>query len=153
MIVYRLTKKKYATDLSGKGAELFGGRWNLVGIPALYTSANRALSILELLAHTPKHIIPPSFELLEIEIPEKYDSSIIKITDLPDNWNALQTTELTQEIGRVEFEINDNLGIIVPSVIIEQESNIILNPRNKHFNKIKIIESVEIKLDERLMNL
>ena len=120
MIVYRLTKTKYATDLSGKGAELFGGRWNPTGIPAWYTSENRALSILELLAHTPKSIVPPIFKLISLEIPDEYLDDIISIVDIPVGWNVLQLIESTQEIGKQHFESENRLGIIAPSAIISQ---------------------------------
>lgn len=152
MIVFRLTKRKYKVDLSGKGAELFGGRWNPIGIPALYSSESRALCILEFLAHTPKNIIPPKFELLSIEIPDKYFTKFENVVELPPNWNSLETNELTQEFGKLKLQQNDCLGFIVPSAIIEQENNIILNPLNKLYDKVQIIESAEINIDERLIN-
>lgn len=152
MIVYRLTKKKYRNDLSGKGAELFGGRWNPIGVPALYSSESRALCILEFLAHTPKNIIPPKIYLLSIEVPERYYVKFEVAIALPSNWNSLETNELTQEYGRLRLQKSDCLGFIVPSAIIEQEKNIILNPICKIFDKIKIVDSIEVNIDERLVN-
>lgn len=152
MIVYRLTKKKYRNDLSGKGAELFGGRWNPIGVPALYSSENRALCILEFLAHTPKSIIPSKIYLISIEVPEKYFVKFEIAAVLPSMWNSLETNELTQKFGRLRLQQNDCLGFIVPSAIIEQENNIILNPMCKLYDKIKIVDSVEVNIDERLIN-
>ncbi|MBK8348315.1 MAG: RES family NAD+ phosphorylase [Saprospiraceae bacterium] len=51
MEVYRITREKYAADLTGEGARLYGGRWNRPGVAALYTSEARSLAILELLVH------------------------------------------------------------------------------------------------------
>jgi len=151
MKVYRITKEKYASDLSGKGAELFGGRWNPIGIPALYTSENRALSILELLVHTPKEIVPPKYIILTLEIPTKLESKIIKIDELQDNWDSLQTNDWTQELGLRYFTDRDAIGIKVPSAIIKLENNIVLNPRHKSYHKIKIVDSSEFVFDERLL--
>lgn len=151
MKVYRITKEKYAKDISGKGAELFGGRWNPIGIPALYTSENRALSILELLVHTPKEIVPPKYIILTLEIPNKLEDGIIKITELKDNWNTLQTNDWTQELGLKYFRTHNVVGIKVPSAIIEMENNIVLNPMHKSYHKIKIIDSSEFIFDERLL--
>ena len=49
MVVFRIARKEYIQDLSGRGAELFGGRWNEKGIPALYTSSSLSLAALEIL--------------------------------------------------------------------------------------------------------
>ncbi len=150
MQVFRITKKKYASDISGKGAELFGGRWNPVGTPALYTSQNRALAILELLVHTPKEIVPPNQILLTINIPQKLESKILSVDELKDGWDALQTNEWTQELGLQYFQASDALGIIVPSAVISLENNIVLNPAHKDYQHIKITDQSEFKFDERL---
>ena len=152
MIVYRLTKGKYRSNLSGKGAELFGGRWNPIGVPALYTSENRALCILEFLAHTPKNIIPPDLELLSIEVPNNNLVSIKNIEELPIKWDSLETNSTTQQIGRKHFEQSDCLGIIVPSAIIKQEYNIVLNPLSRFYHHLEIVDNISIDIDERLMN-
>lgn len=150
MKVFRITKKKYSSDISGKGAELFGGRWNPIGTPALYTSQNRALAILELLVHTPKEIVPPNQILLTIEIPKKLESKILLVDKLKDDWDALQTNEWTQNLGLRYFQKSDTLGIIVPSALINLEKNIVLNPSHKDYQQIEIIDQSEFKFDERL---
>ena len=128
MEIFRLTKSKYKNDLSGKGAEIFGGRWNPIGTPALYTSESRSLAVLEVLAHTTKELMPPKYALLTLRIPSSLIKKLKKIESLPKDWDSLQTNQKTQQIGRIEFEENNQLGIIVPSSIIRKEFNIILNP-------------------------
>jgi len=152
MKVFRITKKKYQNDLSGKGAELFGGRWNPIGTAALYTSETRALCVLELLAHTPKEIMPETYIIQTIEIPSKLEREILKldIDSLDKSWNSLQPQEWTENIG-LEYFNKGKLGISVPSAIINMEFNIVLNPLHPKFNKISIVEKVNFELDRRLL--
>ena len=150
MNVFRITKKKYSSDISGKGAELFGGRWNPIGTPALYTSQNRALAILELLVHTPKEIVPPNQTLLTIEIPKELEGKLFSIDKLQDDWNSLQTNEWTQTEGLRYFKELNALGIIIPSALISLEKNIVLNPSHEDYQQIKIVEQFEFKFDKRL---
>jgi len=153
MVIYRITKQRYKNILSGKGAEIYGGRWNSIGTPALYTSENRALSVLELLVHTPKGILPPKYTILTLNVPAKFEDQIISIprNKLPKNWNALQPEVESMEIGDKYFTEFKTLGIIVPSTIIKGENNIILNPIHVSFNEITITTKLEVELDERLL--
>lgn len=152
MKVFRITKKKYAGDLTGKGAELYGGRWNPIGIPALYTSENRALAALELLVHLPKSFLPPSFVILTIAIPSALEKEIVTLpaNTLDTNWNALQADNWTQETGRHYFQDLKALGIKVPSTIVNEEFNIILNPLHAQFRKVTIDLTSAFLLDQRL---
>lgn len=151
MKVFRITKKKYAKDLSGKGAELFGGRWNPIGTPALYTSENRALAILELLAHTPKKVVPEKYVLLELEISAKIEKQILRINKLQKGWNDLQVNDWTQQLGLKYFNEKNILGIQVPSTIIPLEKNMVLNPLHQSYAFIKTVKSGEFEIDIRLL--
>jgi Uncharacterized conserved protein len=153
MQVYRITKQKYAKNISGKGAELFGGRWNPIGIPALYTSENRALCALELLVHTPKDILPPKYVLLTINIPKELEKEIetLQLIDLDKSWDSLQPEIWTEEIGRKYFQELNKIGIRVPSTIIKDENNIILNPLHPKYNKVEVVEKSDFNLDIRLL--
>jgi RES domain-containing protein len=73
MNVFRLAKSPFHLDLSGKGAELFGGRWNSKGIPMLYTGQNRSICHAEALVHLSRNIYPLDFWMVEIEIPENLE--------------------------------------------------------------------------------
>jgi RES domain-containing protein len=152
MEVFRITKAKYKNDLSGKGAELFGGRWNHVGTPALYTSENRALCALEILAHTPKEFLPPKYIIQSILIPKSLEKELVSfaIENMPNNWDVIQHFELTEEFGEESFRKNA-LGLIVPSVIIKLEKNIILNPLHPKYDQVKVVNETDFFIDERLL--
>ena len=148
MKVYRIAKTLYVNDLSGEGARLHGGRWNRPGVPVLYTSQARSLALLELIVHFAAYnAIKDSFSFLSLEIP---DVEIISIDNqlLKGNKFDLNNQKLW-EISEYYFFKENVLGIKVPSILIPEESNIILNPFNPNFNQIKKISIDSIDLDER----
>ena len=63
MRLYRISKSKYAKDTSGEGSKLYGGRWNLKGIPAIYTADSAANAVLETIVHSPLKIVPKKKEV------------------------------------------------------------------------------------------
>ncbi len=150
MIVYRLSKSKYSNDISGKGAELSGGRWNSKGIPVLYTSESRALCTAEIAVHTPLGNIPLDYEICSINIPSGITPFDVNLTDLPADWKSIPYAHSTQEIGDQFVKENKFLLMKVPSVVVQGEYNYLINPSHADFNKI-IIESIEaFSFDERL---
>lgn len=148
MKVYRIAKTLYVNDLSGEGARLHGGRWNRPGVPVLYTSQARSLALLELIVHFAAYnAIKDSFSFLSLEIP---DVEIISIDNqlLKGNKFDLNNQKLW-EISEHYFFKENVLGIKVPSILIPEESNIILNPFHPNFKQIKKISIDSIDLDER----
>src|SRR4029079_2049972 len=123
MIIYRLSTGKYAKDISGSGAKLNGGRWNPVGIDALYTSEYISLCILEILVRANKYTSPDNYTLISIEAPQ---SSIyeIQLQKLKPNWQ--HDVEYTQWIGSEFFKNNPSLILKVPSAIVPQEHNFLI---------------------------
>jgi RES domain-containing protein len=150
MIVFRLCRKNYANDLSGRGAEINGGRWNSQGISALYTSSSRALCAIEIIVHVPAGIIPADYYLVTIDIPDDAPINTIDIKNLPANWNSNPISASTQRIGNAFFAGQKELVLKVPSAIIKDEWNYILNPVHKDFQKVKIIDTEPFAFDTRL---
>jgi len=99
MILYRLSKQAYIHDLSGRGAEINGGRWNSKGVALVYTAASRALAVLEVAVHTPLGIIPTDYFMATIEVDDKNNPATIAPVDLPLNWNSNPIIKATQLIG------------------------------------------------------
>lgn len=87
MIVFRLGKEKYKNDLSGIGAEKFGGRWNSKGVRMVYTSQSRALANLEVAVHLTLKLVPKDYYLTSIEIPDEL------ILDYPEKKTSRQKLE------------------------------------------------------------
>lgn len=126
MKVYRISKTEYAKDLAGTGAKLYGGRWNHVNTPCIYTSESRALAVLEYSVNINIDFIPNSLTVCIFEIDEKHIQEI-QPNNLPADWQEIPAPYSTKTIG-TEFLQSDVPIIKVPSIIIPDEYNYILNP-------------------------
>lgn len=147
MIVFRLSKEKFSRDLSGKGAELAGGRWNSKGNPMLYTSQSIALCVTEIAVHVPLGILPKDYQLVHIELPK---TEILEIKRLPKDWQSFPHANSTQMIGDKFLKEHKFLVMKVPSASVQGEFNYLINPWHKDFNKIKIHKIENFTFDERL---
>ncbi len=147
MIVYRLAKEIYADDLSGRGAEIAGGRWNSKGNPALYTGQSIALCVTEIAVHIPLGIIPKDYRLVHIEIP---DFDFFEPKKLPKDWNTFPHPDSTQKIGDKFLKENKFVLMKIPSAAVQGEFNYIINPRHKNFSEVKIKKIEKFTFDDRL---
>lgn len=151
MIVFRLTKEKYKNDLSGIGAEKYGGRWNNKGTRIVYAAESRSLSILELAVHVAFNILPKNYHIVEIEVPEnsiqEFDVSLLQKKD----WKSNPPIEFTQSEGDKFIHDNNYLCLKVPSAIVEGDFNYLINPFHPDFSKVKIKKTSPFGFDERLL--
>ena len=151
MIVYRLTKGKYHLDLSGKGAELYGGRWNSKGVPMLYTSESRALAFAEIAMHIPMGIVPKDYFLISIDVPDT--ASILRLTDadMPADWRSNPHSNTTQQIGDQFVAENKLLVLQVPSAVVPGDYNFLVNPNHPKSSNVKVIASEPFEFDSRFV--
>lgn len=149
MIVFRLSKSRYSKDLSGKGAELSGGRWNSKGTPLVYTSDSRALCTTEIAVHTPLGNLPIDFCIITLEIP---DSSIFSfpLNQLPDNWTEFPHLKSTQSIGDKFVVDAEALVLKVPSAVVQGDFNYLINPKHLQMAQVKILAVDVFSFYERL---
>lgn len=148
MVVFRIARKEWIKDLSGRGAELFGGRWNNKGIPAVYASSSLSLAALEILAHTDKSILPVNMSYAKIYVPDKALAQ--KIASVPKDMSEL-------EYGSIWLKEQKGLMLKVPSAVMPYETkhefNLILNPLHKDFKKIFVAETHKFSFDVRLKKM
>jgi len=150
MHIFRLTKNKYGTVLSGKGAAMFGERWNSKGNEIIYTAENRSLAMAEVAVHLMIGTLPSNYEMLTIFVPSSIKVREIKLNELPENWNAFPHPKATQKIGD-EFILENKYCLLkVPSVVTKGDFNILINPHHPDFKKIKVITSEPFPFDRRL---
>jgi RES domain-containing protein len=148
MIVYRLSKSRYSADLTGKGAEKSGGRWNSKGVAMVYTSNSRALCTAEVAVHVPLGILPSDYELVTIEIP---DDSVkeANIKDLPSDWRSFPHPDSTQKLGDSFVREGKFLVLKVPSVVVQGEYNFLINPIHKSAAKVRVVNREPFLFDKR----
>ncbi|AXT58853.1 RES domain-containing protein [Aquimarina sp. AD10] len=150
MLVYRIAKQKYIKDLTGIGAKSVGGRWNPKGVALLYTSTTASLSALEVLAHLPAAYFPDDMAMATIEIPDKLITSVA-VDQLPEDWNKVPVPMNVQNFSIQWIEENKFLGLLIPSIIIPNENNLLINPIHPDFNKLKLINVAPFFFDDRLL--
>lgn len=149
MRLYRLAKTHRATELSGEGAKRAGGRWNLPGMPVVYTAESGALAILEVLQYVDVQDIR-NFSMLVLDVPDSASIVRIELGRLPRGWNAFPYPASTREIGQRWAEASNELILQVPSAVYPQESNYLLNPLHPDFSAVRILETQPFVFSERL---
>ncbi len=151
MEIYRITQKEYAEDLSGNGARLFGGRWNSEGFFALYTSSSRSLALLETIAHTPAKMLDVRvYHLITLSVPDNIVRQKISVENLLPGWDAPDTRPFTKNIGNRFLSDKKNLLLEVPSVMIPEEINYVVNPLHEGMKQVKLINKRRIYFDKRI---
>ncbi len=138
-ICWRLVMERHQHDaFSGEGARLFGGRWNHKGIPTVYLSQNLSLSALEMFVRLTRKDIRIRFLCFKIELPGSVKTEEIPVVDLPKDWQQQPPPESTKDIGTRWLKDGRSVLLRVPSVIIPQEFNYLLNHLHPDFKKIKV---------------
>jgi RES domain-containing protein len=146
--VYRFAKTQFADGLSAEGARSNGGRWNSKGTPVLYCATNESLGMLELRVHSP-HPYPRTRLKFVIEVP---DDAIVEIAmnKLPRGWNRFPPGPSSKRFGDAWVASKSSLGILVPSVIVSEERNLVLNPAHVRFQEVRVVSKEQVTLDKRL---
>lgn len=149
MKLYRISKCAYIDDLKGNGAAAFPGRWHSRGTYVLYTSATPSLALLESVVHM-YHIAVSGYCMICLDVPE---DSIQKITadQLPANWFASPSPDILKQTGDLFIKNNEYLALQLPSAIMPEEYNYLLNPAHSDFKKVKVVFTRSIGIDKRLL--
>ncbi|MFD2909163.1 RES family NAD+ phosphorylase [Flavobacterium ardleyense] len=153
MVVFRIEREKYlAMTLQGIGASMSKGyRWNSMFTRVVYTAESRALATLEVSVHLDlNEDLPNDRYYVEIEIPDDVLISEVKREDLPSDWDNKPPTTTTQIIGDDFIHYNEAAVLKVPSSIVPQEFNYLINPNHPDFTKIKVITSYKMNFDSRI---
>ena len=151
MQVFRLARANRRYDLSGWGAYLVGGRWNLPGRALLYTAESRALATLEVLVHLPSDSLPDDMYLLTLEVPDQVNYETLAADQLPPDWQRLSQPQPTATLGHEWLQAGRTLALRVPSVLVPQEHNLLLNPAHPEFSQVKLAAEPEpFQFDQRL---
>lgn len=148
MEVFRVSSTKYSKELTASGK---AARWNKDGEFVIYTGETRSLAMLENIVH--KSIQTGlDYETMILSITDSEGIfSRKKISDLPSNWRDISAYSKLQDIGSKWYHSKESLVLQVPSVIVPQEFNYIINANHPEFkNHITLVRQEEFVLDNRL---
>lgn len=151
MIAYRICNSVYKDDISGTGSKITGGRWNSVGIPVLYLSEHVSLSVLEMLVNNQFIDFAVSLSLLTISLPEKIEIAQVRLGKLKDGWQ--EDFSYTRFMGNEFIKTANSLVLKVPSAVVSEEHNFLINPLHTDFKKVKILKMKSFRTDKRLFTL
>ena len=148
MNAYRVSKCRYIEDLTGKGAALYGGRWNSKGVYILYTSLTASLALLENRVHM-SEMPGEDYCLGTLVIP---DDKVVSfdIKELPSDWFKYPSPVILKRFGDEFIKANKFLGMKIPSAVLPEEHNLLINPAHPDMKKVSMIYSRSITIDERL---
>ncbi|MEM8608984.1 MAG: RES family NAD+ phosphorylase [Myxococcota bacterium] len=150
MRVYRLCSPKHAKSaIDGEGARLFGGRWNPRGHAMVYTSEHLSLAVLEVLVHLEPTQLRPARVAVAVDIPDR-DVESIESSALPKSWRGSRAQRALQNLGLNWLRERRSLALRVPSAVIPQEYNVLLNPAHPRHARLSPEQGEPFSFDPRL---
>lgn len=148
MRCWRIAKRQYALDTSCLGARDMGGRWNPVGMSALYAGSNVEICALE--KFVPEGIAVP-LVLVAIDLPDDPGLGYAPpLTELPPDWNAMPAPVSSQRFGAVFLQAASHLYMRVPSVVVPEATNLVINPLHPAYGQIKLAIARPFAFDSRM---
>jgi RES domain-containing protein len=154
MRIWRLCREPFASEaFSGEGARRFGGRWNSRGVPMVYASTSLALAVIELFVHLEPGQAPDDLVYLSALLPEGEPARTLKSAELPPAWwadNAAAGAATTRDLGDARIRARSSLALMVPSVPIRAEWNVLLNPLHPRMGELQIEPPQPFCFDARM---
>ncbi len=149
--VYRVLRKKYArTPFDGEGAYLYGGRWSSPGVRLSYTSQHQSLALLEYFVHVDKDDPPTDLVLAVAELPDDVTRERVEASQLPANWRDSAAPPELARVGDEFAQRRERCLLLVPSALVPNEDNCLINPEHPDFKRIVVHELEPLRYDPRM---
>lgn len=149
--VWRICKKRHAaTAFSGEGTRRAGGRWNHRGTPLVYTSQAASLAVVEMLVWMDPEDAKGEYVLIGAELPHDLPTITLRAEELPSDWKTSPAPESTRDVGDAWVREGRSAVLVVPSVIVPQERNYLLNPTHPHLDSLRLRDPEPFAFDPRL---
>lgn len=151
MILWRITKRAYsATPLDGEGSRRFGSRWNHPGVRIASTSATLSLAVLEYIVHVDPDVLPADLVSVNVIVPQTIVPKVLDVSALPRNWRDYPAPENLADVGDAWQRRGESLLLRIPSAIVPEEDNILVNPEHPDFSRVRVGEVKAFAFDPRL---
>ena len=147
MLVFRIAVSKYADRLQASGR---AARWNPNEVNIIYTSSSRSLASLENVVHRSQLGLNELFKVMTIKIDDQVRINSIKLNDLPADWKEFHSMPYTQAIGEKWVNEKTTAILAIPSSVIQEEVNYLLNPAHPDFKHINLINTCPFVFDHRI---
>lgn len=149
MQVWRLFPERFrSTAFTGIGGLYAASRWNHLGVVMFYTATSRALAALEFFVNLEPNEAPDDLLIAEASVPIEFIESL-DLALLPPTWRQLND-EACRDLGSNWAASNRSLALQVPSAVVEDEWNVLLNPKHPEFGKVQIAAPKPFHYDERM---
>ncbi len=147
MLVYRIVHKNYSDKLFASGMR---GRWNSAGKKVLYCAESIPLAFLENMVRRQGVGFNDDFRIMFIEVPDTIKITRLIVTDLSAGWRNFRDYSKCQMAGDIWFDANKTAILKVPSAILPEASNYVINTTHADYKKIKLIDTTDLVPDERI---
>ena len=148
-VVWRIAQRRHALDRTGAGAREHGGRWNHPGTPVIYAGRSVGIAALERFVHL-AGLAPPDLVLVRIELPEGCSTETPERAALPSGWNAVPGGPASMDFGTAWARAGRSLVLHVPSALVPEEGNAVLNPRHPEFAAVRLSIARPFSFDPRM---
>ena len=151
-LVWRLARPEFAAELNGEGNTITGARWNSPGRGVLYASFNLSLCVLESFAHLTATLLTnlPVMAAVRIKVPDEASRLDIQLADLPTDLAGEKSDERCRQLGDGWLQAQQHLVCTVPSIMVPQERNMLINPAHRMMHMVKIVSTTPFRFDPRL---
>ena len=150
MLAWRICREGQQR-LDGEGARLHGGRWNSEGIAVVYASSTLALAALECLVHVDVEDVPRDLVAMALRAPDDAEETLVAVERLPADWRRVPDHPVCARIGDEWVRKGAALRLRVPSAVVPEESNLLINPGHPRWREV-VVESVRrFGFDPRLL--
>jgi len=147
--VWRICRRRYAA-FDGEGARLYQRRWNQRGTRIVYTSGSLSLAALEYFVNLDTDLAPNDLVSIAAEIPDDLAVHRVALADLPNGWQSFPAPAALQDLGTAWASQAVTAVLAVPSAVIPQEWNYLLNPAHPDFRRIRVLKPQAFLFDPRL---
>lgn len=150
MRVYRLTHQLDPTEaFSGEGARRVAGRWHPLGVRVVYTASSVSLAVVENLVHFDAEDLDNIAWLYAVDLPDGA-LEVPHLSDLPADWSHPRRSHHARSYGAAWVASNRSLALAVPSVVVPQERNVLINPGHPSFPALSVGGATPFAFDRRL---
>ncbi len=150
MLIYRIVHKLFSKKLLASGME---GRWNSAGKKVIYSAESIPLAFLENMIRRQGVGFNDDFKIMILEIPLKQAITILDVSLLKDNWRDMNNYATCQTLGNAWFDAGKTLVLKVPSAVLPEAFNYVMNATHADFKLVKIVAVTDLVPDKRIEDI